>query len=1011
MDFKKFFKEKWNVILYFVFAGIVIYLVVSHSNSGYDDIFVEYAGTDFSQGWSYIYDDGTRGMTSLPSTLPYKGADTLYLENDIPEFVGNQTLIYRAKHTAIRVFIGGELRYDNATNREDGDYWFDISGIVYNEINLTEADAGKHIVIQTKSPMYKYINKPGRIYIGDRGSFFLALLREHISTIICGTIIAFLGIIMFVLWFLNSVILKNPIKELLCLSLFSFSASLWLFSECECAQLLMHDAGIMTVIAYEDLILIPIPMALYFVYYSKREIGKKHARWATHVSLVWFIICNGLHLFKIVSISETLIVTQVILGIQLLFISCIQISEIYYKSVVKENYNTIVWTIPLFGLIILVPLALMEVVKYAFFVTKYKNDGLFLSIGVVVYMLSLACDSVIRMQYKTEQYKESSEIKTQFLANMSHEIRTPLNAILGFNEVILRKSKDKTIRSYAREIQSAGNNLKGIINSILDISKIESGKLEIYSLEYDTTKMLDNIVGMFETLAKKKKLKLFTEIDERIPAKLIGDETHLTQVITNIMSNAVKYTEKGSVLLSVQLAELPEDIPVCKIKVSVKDTGIGIKPEDIEKLFDKFSRFDRERNFSVEGTGLGMNIVVQLLKAMGSEIKVESVYGEGSTFSFEIEQSVVDRTGIGSFEEHRKNRANDNSDKFEFIAPDAEILIVDDVQMNLDTASALLEQFQVKIDTALSGKEAVEKVQKKRYDLVLMDHMMPGMDGVEATETIRNLAMKYEDVYYASLPIIALTANAVVGMKEHFLQAGMQDFVSKPIEVDVLNEAIKKWLPKEKIVPVQKKAENEAQIAEETDDWGGVPEGFDASVAKKFCPSHDLFVKNIRTFANNFEATRDKLRLHKENGDAQNYMIIVHGLKSTSKMIGKEDISDMALSQEMYCKNNLSELVWPETEHLLEMYSECADKIFAFLGETKTVTNDSDCMSMDDYLSLMKRIKEAADNFDMAAFMDLEDELGKVNPPEEKKAEFDTVKGYVTNTEFGEVAEILKDIQ
>lgn len=1009
---KQFIKEKWNAILYIAFLLVVFAFLFIHGNNGEVDYFKEWDSIDVSQGWKYESGDGLSGVTKLPYSIDeWEKSDYLRLENTLPDIPETMSFFFKAKHTTVIISVDGEVRLDTMTGRSEKSYWYDMSGIAFREIKVTPEDSGKTIVIESKSPMKRYIRSPGDVYLGDRGTFVLSLFRAHFKTILCAIVLFILGVILFILWFVNAIVLKNDTSEILYLSLFSTTVGLWLVTESDCAQFFMKNTGPLTALAYETLMLMPLPLALYFEAYSDREHARKGARIATIAPITLFVVNNLLHTFRIVPLSESLLATQLMLGAELIYISYIQITEIYYKRVVKEKYSVTVWMIPLLGVAILVPLALADVVQYAF-LTKHRfgNGGILISIGVIAYMCALACDCVVRMNYRSERYKESSDIKTQFLANMSHEIRTPLNAILGFNEIIIRKSRSKIIKNYALEIQSAGNNLKSIINSILDISKIESGKLEIYSVEYNTVGMLDGIVSMFETLAKKKGLTLITDIDPRIPETLIGDENHLTQVITNIMSNAVKYTESGSVCLRLRLVDLPEDTPICKIAVIIKDTGIGIKEEDLSKLFEKFSRFDRERNYSVEGTGLGMNIVVQLLQAMGSDIKVDSVYGEGSTFSFEIVQSVVNRNPIGLFNERRNERSGDSASKFDFIAPQAEVLIVDDVQMNLDTASALLEQYEVKIDTASCGKDAIEKIKNKHYDLVFMDHMMPEMDGVQATEYIRNLAVEREDVYFASLPIIALTANAVVGMKEHFLQAGMQDFVSKPIEVPVLNEAIKKWLPKEKIVPVKRDDTVDEKETEETlDDWGKVPEGFNRENAKKFCPSYDLFITNIRTYAGSCDATSEKLRKFRDDNDTNNYMIVVHGLKSTSKMIGKNDISEFALTQEMYCRNNLPELVWPETEALLGMYKESCDKIKEFLGMSSSGEGSGESIANDDYIALMKKIKEAAENFDMGVFMELEEELSKVTPPSDLTAEFETVKTLVANAEFGEVEEVLKN--
>lgn len=1010
---KDYFREKWHIMLYFICIGIAFFLVCFHDNQNHDEKFVEYDTVPFAENWQYDFLEGTSGITDLPADLPQNSSHTLVLKNTLPEVDHTVSLFFQVRHVAVKIYVDGELCVDTISCRDDNSLWEDMIGLYYQEISITPEDSGKEIVIESFSNHKRYIASPGEVYLGDRGSLFLNIFHEKWKTLLCTILLIFLAGALFLLWFMSTFLLKRFSKEMLCLALFSTAVACWLFTESNFGQFLFHDTGKVIVLAYELLMLMPVPIALFFSYYSEREKVKTASKIVATIPLGVFLVNNLLHLFRIVYLPDTLIITQTMIAFELAAVAIIQVTEIIYKSKKKEDYNTIVWKIPLYGIAALVPLATMELLKYAFASTKYPNDGIMISFGVLFYMISLAFDSIVRLYVRAMKYKQSAEVKTQFLANMSHEIRTPLNAILSFNEVILRTTKEEAVKKYAGNIQEAGENLKGIINSILDISKIESGKLEIYSVEYSTIQLLDHVVSMIDALARKKGLTLITDIDSNLPEVLIGDENHILQIITNIMTNAVKYTDVGSVTFTVKVLEMPENMPLCRLYISVKDTGIGIKPEDKERLFQKFERLDGDKNYSKEGTGLGMSIVLQLLRAMGSKIEVDSVYGQGSDFHFELVQSVVNRKEIGSFLERRKELALQNSHGLDFIAPKAKILIVDDVQMNLDAACALLEQLQMEIHTAQSAKEAIRKVTENHYDLVLMDHMMPEMDGIVATEKIRDLASETQDPYYAQLPIIALTANAMVGMKESFLQAGMQDFISKPIEINALNATIKKWLPKELVqgVSSQQLQQLAGSMQENKEDsWAQVPVCVDVATARQFSNTYQLFEKNIKSYSGNYAATRDKLRQFKEQKDVENYTITVHGLKSTSKMIGLIQVSELARDQEEKCQTGQEALVWEETEYLLAKYEACVTNLQAFLNEhsqkDKKETEEN-CLSEEEYQALIQRIKEAADSFDMGEFLILEEEFEQITVPKEKEEEFSKIREMVSNTSFGDLSEYL----
>ncbi|MBR4515286.1 MAG: response regulator [Lachnospiraceae bacterium] len=386
------------------------------------------------------------------------------------------------------------------------------------------------------------------------------------------------------------------------------------------------------------------------------------------------------------------------------------------------------------------------------------------------------------------QLERASNAKSHFLAQMSHEIRTPINAVLGMNEMILRESKDKDILEYSENIDSAGNTLLALINSILDFSKIEDGKMDIIPVKYDTASLVNDLVNSISQRADAKGLELKLDIDSSLPCTLFGDDVRFSQIIMNLLTNAVKYTEKGSVTFAMRAEEkVGENV---MLYVSVKDTGIGIKKEDMDRLAISFERLDEKKNRNIEGTGLGMSIVTSLLEMMGSRLYVESTYGEGSQFYFTLKQKVVDDTPIGDYGQavKRKREAGETDDVIH--APGAKVLLVDDNDMNLAVAGNLLKLCGVKADMASSGAETISIMEKKTYDIVFLDHMMPEMDGVETLQ-----ALKERKLIPPSCKMIVLTANAVVGAREKYLENGFDDYLSKPMVLADLSGMLKKHLP------------------------------------------------------------------------------------------------------------------------------------------------------------------------------------------------------------------------
>ena len=389
-----------------------------------------------------------------------------------------------------------------------------------------------------------------------------------------------------------------------------------------------------------------------------------------------------------------------------------------------------------------------------------------------------------------EQAQTANRVKSDFLANMSHEIRTPINAILGMNEMILREEKDEAIYEYASSVHTAANTLLTLVNDVLDFSKIESGKMEIIPTEYELGSLINDSYNMIAESLEKKGLAIEVQCDESLPRILKGDEVRIRQIFTNLLSNAVKYTEQGRVKITVKGIANENEF---RLILQVEDTGIGIRPEDIDKLFHKFERLDMIKNHNIQGTGLGLSITGQLVELMHGEIRVESTYGAGSCFTVSLPQQIVDNSPLGRIGEYHSTVKTGYHESFH--APAAEILVVDDVEMNLLLVRNLLKQTQIQIDTALSGEQCLEMCSRKHYDVIFMDHMMPEMDGIETLARMKKML----DSPNKNTPVIMLTANALTGMREEYLRQGFQDYISKPIQGGRLESLLLKYLPGDKV--------------------------------------------------------------------------------------------------------------------------------------------------------------------------------------------------------------------
>ena len=523
---------------------------------------------------------------------------------------------------------------------------------------------------------------------------------------------------------------------------------------------------------------------------------------------------------------------------------------------------------------------------------------------------------------------EASKAKSDFLASMSHEIRTPINTILGMDEMILRETGEQSTRAYAVNIQKSAQTLLYLINDILDFSKIETGKTLLFPDEYHSGLLISELYHMLLTRATEKGLQFVVDADPALPHMLYGDSMRIRQIILNLLTNALKYTKTGEIRLSVSFRKRSED--EIDLSVAVSDTGIGIKEEDLKKLFLAFERIEEERNRTIEGTGLGMNIVARLLELMDSKLKAESEYGKGSTFSFTIVQKVVGWDGIGDFATLAAAEAKSEKYHALFTAPAAQILVVDDTDMNLFVVKGLLKNTLLKIDTAVNGKQALFLTEHQEYDLLLIDHRMPVMDGVEMIHELRGSQSNAN----SKKPCIVLTANAIAEARDTYLSEGFDDYLVKPVSGKALEEMLMTYLPPAKVHPAD--PDNEVLDVPADDNTGNLSlvllsldeKGYlNTREGMEYAGDERLYMDTLSLFAKTIKTKSSEIASLYEDEDWHNYQIKVHALKSSARVIGAEKLSDQARSLELAVINGDYDYIHEHTSETLAFYESYVSKL------------------------------------------------------------------------------------
>lgn len=609
------------------------------------------------------------------------------------------------------------------------------------------------------------------------------------------------------------------------------------------------------------------------------------------------------------------------------------------------------------------------------------------ALSVCLTLISLVCflgieNPDIRKVLLAEEEKqialEANKAKTLFISNVSHEIRTPMNVVSGMTEILSKTPLSSEQRKYVENIRKSSDSLLLIINDILDFSRIDSGKMEIINNAYDTQTMFEDVRLMMQTKLGSKPISLIFNIDKSVPVQFIGDEIRIKQILINLLNNSIKFTELGKIELRASAHKFKNNI--YKLHIEVEDTGQGMHKEDLKKIFKAFGQVDKERNQGKEGTGLGLSICNSLIGMMNGKLSVVSEYEKGTTFEFDIEQTLPE-----SYIEIKKN----NTAILEhFIAPDAKLLIVDDNDLNLEVMRGLCKQYQILPETVNSGTKAIYSVNNSEpYDIIFMDRMMPGMSGTETIEKIRELS--FDIPYLANVPIIALTADLTKEAHDAMYTSGANDFLNKPVKINELEDMLRKWLPKEKIhvatVEKMQNANNDFVIF-----------GCDFNKGVENCGDRETYLKILESYADSVDENVKKINAFIKEKDYENYTILTHSMKSTSRTIGCAQLGDDYYALELAGQSKNKEFIAKETENVLNKTLKLKDDIYGYL---KKAAPTQETLTKTDYKDLLNSIVELAQIEDIEGI----DNIGKILKVSNYADKTKKLKEYIKKIDFENV--------
>lgn len=1007
---------KWVFIV--LVLGVCLYFVLGELFLPADVPVNGYGCEEFLAEWTWVKQDGTRVPIEIPGKCNVGRNEMVTIETVLPDNLEiNTCLCFRSSKQDMEIYVDGTLRQQYST--KDMRLFGKTSAVAYVFLELEPTDGGKTLTLKTQTDS-SYSGIFYRVYYGDKMGIWQYFFKQYGAELI----IAFLTLVLGIISIIVSIVLHlcyHRKVELEYLGWGVFLAAVWLIANSMFRQLLFPNISIINDLTFYMIMMLPFPFVLYMNGIQNQRYQKLYVLAGT-ISVADFAVCTILHVTNRKDFTDTIVFMAAVCFLSILLMGITIMIDIR-KGYIRE------YRLAAIGILGASLAASVQIIMYFRRATLF--NGTIMALGLIFLLMVSVIDTihgVLHMENEKRQAVLASEAKAKFLANMSHEIRTPINAVLGMDAMILRECKDIQIKEYALDIQNAGRSLLALINDILDFSKIESGKLEIIPAEYDFSSMIHDILNMVSIKVRDKDLEMNVFVDQTLPSRLFGDEIRIRQVLINILNNAVKYTHEGSITFTVN-GRLQENKVI--LDFSVEDTGIGIKEEDISKLFTAFERIEEERNRNIEGTGLGMNITVQLLEMMESQLKVESVYGKGSKFSFELEQQIVDREPIGNLEERIRQQTIEYTYDVSFTAPKARILVVDDNGVNRKVFSNLLKETKVKIHEAGSGMECLEKAFQEHYDIIFLDHMMPEMDGVETLHRMK----EEKDYPCKDTPVIALTANAISGAKEMYLSEGFDDFLPKPIVPEKLERMIRKMLPKDMIIlgerqPEQEKetkaAQEKASRSKEKEESVDLPEidGIDWNYALMHLKDTGVLMETVEDFYRSMDSEADYLEgyykelFSNDDGDGKGsvegmlnqqildlYRIKVHAMKSSAALIGAVGLSGIAKVLEYAARDKKGNILEQLTSVFLEEWRGYKEKL------KQCIRKEENRKQVEDYsviLAYLEMLKPAIEDLDIDVSDGIMDELRQYEYPLDIQTFIEQLSVAVTNLDNDEAAILIE---
>ncbi len=856
--------------------------------------------TVFQANWEQVFADGSRQPVEIPGQCDNVKGEMVAIETTLSGLSDNTWFCIRVSQQELNVYVGDELR--EAYSTLDTDLFGKTSAITYVFFRIDAADMGKVLRLETISDS-AYSGYYDEIIIGEKQELWQHLFRMYFPSILAAVIMLLVGLVAFAICLCYRVY-SGRYLDIAYLAVGVCMASMWLIMESRLRQFFIPNISIATNMGFFMIMLIPYPFLVYCNVIQRRRYEKIYMLLA-FLTIGNTVLATVLQVLNIKDFFETMGISHVILV--LLFIAMIGTILADCKRGYVKEYQPVA-----IGFVAIILGGVFEIYQTYVNSARYNGVGLSISLAFLLFMAAMKnCQDIMKIHQEKQNALIANESKAIFVANMSHEIRTPINTIIGMNQIIMRENEDDAIAGYAKNIDSASHMLLSLINDVLDFSKMEAGKLEIINQPYKLAQAVRDIYNGMEMKALDKGLTFTVDVDENMPSELKGDEIRIKQIINNLVSNAIKYTEKGSVAVTVKPVKKSGNF--C-LQVAVKDTGIGIREEDIDRLFDSFQRLELKKNRYIEGTGLGLSITQQLVEVMGGTITVDSTHGKGSCFTVTLPQEIVDGTAVGKFNLVAGNETGAPKElEVTLHAPEASVLVVDDNAMNLKVIEALLKPTEIKLDLASGGEECLAMCREKKYDLIMMDHMMPEPDGIETLHLLR----ADETSLNQNTTTIVLTANVISGAKELYEKEGFADYVTKPVMYQRLEEVLKMHLffGKKKADKTEK-----VETVETVEKVETIPV-IDKALALSYCADDEaLYQEIVEMYIEQGPEYTEQLQKSFAEGSWKEYRTAAHTIKNTSLNVGATAFSEMAKQHEFAARDEDVAFLKENFDTFMEQY-------------------------------------------------------------------------------------------